>query len=333
MKEKLQVFVLSYNRPEYLRMCLTSFLAQSLEKIRITVLDNASTFDVAALVRSLSDPRVDLVVNPSNLGAVGNFLRARELASHRYTMIFHDDDCMHPQMLPAQLAILEAEPHMAFVATGVNIVETDVDLVSFATATGVRFELFQNPGELLEAYLSRRAFGFGATMYRTEILKAVEPESEKFRNVLDRPYLLALSEQGTCAYLESPTYNARLHANQDSYTRAWPYIHELDLHRRYLDVSQRYGRGHLKSRIMKLAAREYATRLAPPPVAEWIVALKERDMLEWHIVAVWGPYYRLRHVLVRVVKRWMPSVYAVWRRFRSQLERIEYPAAETDLPK
>ena len=320
MKEKLQVFILSYNRPEYLRVCLMSFLAQSLENIRITVLDNASTFDVAALVRSLSDPRVDLLVNPINVGLVGNFLRARELASRRYTMIFHDDDCMHPQMLPAQLAILEAAPHMAFVATGVKIVASDVDMVSFDTAACVRSEVFQTPGELLEAYFSQRGFGFGSTMYRTEALKAVEPEFERFNNVFDRAYLLALSEHGACAYLESPVYNSRMHANQESHTRTWPYIHELELHRRFLDISQRYGHGHLRGRVMKVAVREYATRSAPPPVAEWIVTLKERDMLEWRMVVIWVPYYRLRHVLVSGIKRWMPSAYAVWRRFRSQSE-------------
>jgi GT2 family glycosyltransferase len=92
----VSIVFLAYNRREELAVSLTEMLERSSfprDRLQVIVVDNASTDDTAAMVRS-DFPAVELVVNPDNVGASGwnaGFARA----TGDYVLIL-DDDCYLP---------------------------------------------------------------------------------------------------------------------------------------------------------------------------------------------------------------------------------------------
>lgn len=314
MRNKLEIFVLTYNRVNYLKDCLRSILNQTFRDFKLVVLDNASEQDVAGLVKSFGDTRLQLIVNSSNIGPAANWLKAHDLASSEsdYFMIFFDDDCMPPNMLACQLQVFREHPHLSFVSTGVNLVYEDAVMLDFPGADECSFEVFQSPDELLDALFNPRVFGvfgFGSIMYRTRIAKQNRPDVERFANLGDRPYMLSLSKLSPCAYLVKPIINARQHAEQDSAGRAWSYIHEIEVGRFYLDVSHRLDRSSLNKTVMKQLVQSLVVHRPRVPLRSWLKQLKERDMLYWKPLLVYLPYYWLRNVFIRQVRARAPALY------------------------
>jgi hypothetical protein len=62
------VVVTTYNRGALIRRCLDSCLAQSFEDFELVVVDDCSTDDTAAVLRTYEDPRLKPVLLPQNRG-------------------------------------------------------------------------------------------------------------------------------------------------------------------------------------------------------------------------------------------------------------------------
>src|SRR5688572_8028571 len=115
MAEPLTVCVLTYNRPALLRETLTSIVAQTTRRFRLVVLDNASTTDYSATLKHFARAHVEYVRHPH---PTDNLIVAlRDYADREFLVVFHDDDLMHPDLLRRQLAVMESDPGMRFVAT------------------------------------------------------------------------------------------------------------------------------------------------------------------------------------------------------------------------
>ena len=221
MSDHILIIVLTYNRVNWLKDCLQSFLSQTYQNFRLVVLDNASDQDVEGMIHKFEDPRITLIRNETNLGIFGNFEKAWEMADDDFFMIFHDDDCAHPRLIESQIQIFRENPSLAFVATGCNLIYDHTKMMLFHnTGSNFSYEVFEDHRELVRGYLSGRPFGFCSTMYRTSILKGTrslrESLTERFSLCADRPLLVSLSQNGPCAYLTRPTYNVRVHQSQDS---------------------------------------------------------------------------------------------------------------------
>jgi glycosyltransferase involved in cell wall biosynthesis len=116
---KLSVYLLTYNRPDLLKIALESILLQDCDDFAVTVLDNASTDHTPDVVASYArkDPRVHYSRNPHNIGIMRNWNRAFELNTSKYISVYHDDDVMLPGYLSATVKALDDHPTAGFVLT------------------------------------------------------------------------------------------------------------------------------------------------------------------------------------------------------------------------
>jgi Glycosyl transferase family 2 len=112
------IALLTYNRSRLLARALESARQQDYPQLEILVLDNASTDGTESLCRAAAgaDPRIRYVRQPRNLGAIGNFNAALELARGRYFMWLADDDWITANYVSACVAVLEADPSVALAA-------------------------------------------------------------------------------------------------------------------------------------------------------------------------------------------------------------------------
>jgi len=122
---KVTIAMPTYNRAALLKGALASALAQDYADFQVIVIDNASTDDTEAVVRSFSDPRVAYIRNEANLGCTRNFNRAIELNSSPYLSILMDDDIMLPGFISETARMLDEHPAVAFCFTAPRYVNFD----------------------------------------------------------------------------------------------------------------------------------------------------------------------------------------------------------------
>lgn len=241
MQERLRVVVLSYNRADALRDCIDSFQKQTFEDFSLIILDNASDGSVEEAVKKYNDPRIRFIRNSENIGNIENFEKAWSFAVSEYFMVFHDDDCAHPRLLQEQIRVLDAHPDTAFVLTGCNLVYDDSRMKLFNVDETVRYELFENAKTLVKAYLTGKHFGFCSAMYRVNSALRVDEAKRKalyrrFALCADRPFLISIAANTRCAYMESPTYNVRMHEGQDSTRLASEHEYVMEVFRYYAEI-------------------------------------------------------------------------------------------------
>jgi glycosyltransferase involved in cell wall biosynthesis len=232
----LTLAITTYERPEYLRDCLESVRRQTDRDFRVVVIDNASSKDYTAVISAFTDLGVEYVRNPTNLGGAGNIALALErYRGPDFTIVFHDDDIMHPRLIEWQRGVLECNPEIIFVATEVlGFEDSDAPpLDAFDSIGDPPFEVFENDAELARAILAGAPVGFGTVMYRTSILDEVHMDLETYGMYCDRPFLLDIARRGKCALARAPYILSRWHEGQESRTDALTVDNLVELQKRY----------------------------------------------------------------------------------------------------
>jgi glycosyltransferase involved in cell wall biosynthesis len=105
----VDIAIPNYNYGRYLRECVVSVLSQDIEKLRVLVIDNASTDDSAAVARelALTDPRVEIRLRKKNLGQHASFNEAIDWASGDYFLILCSDDALAPGALRRAVTFMQ----------------------------------------------------------------------------------------------------------------------------------------------------------------------------------------------------------------------------------
>lgn len=90
----VSVLIPCFNGAPYVHECLESVLAQSFGDLEIILVDDGSKDGTPDIARSFAhrDPRVQVVVNETNLGLVGNWARCVELARGEWIKFVFQDD-------------------------------------------------------------------------------------------------------------------------------------------------------------------------------------------------------------------------------------------------
>lgn len=120
MQPGVSVVLPVYNCPHYVGAAIESILAQTYTDFELIVVDDGSTDDTPAVLRSYSDPRLR-VVTQANGGAAAAANHGIELARGRYIARQDQDDMSFPTRLARQVEFLDASPACALVGTWASI--------------------------------------------------------------------------------------------------------------------------------------------------------------------------------------------------------------------
>lgn len=101
-----------------------SVLGQDCQNLELVISDNASTDATAEVCRELAagDSRIVYHRNPVNVGILGNFVGALELANGTYFRWIGDDDWLEPKYLSRCLEVFKADPELLLVTTQLDYV-------------------------------------------------------------------------------------------------------------------------------------------------------------------------------------------------------------------
>ncbi len=122
----------TYNGANYIEEALRSILNQTYQDFELLIVDDGSTDATLDIVRSFSDPRIQLHRNPERLGIPANWNRCLELAGGEFVCVFHQDDVMLPENLERKVHLLSTDETVGFVHSGVETLVEEEAPSSFA---------------------------------------------------------------------------------------------------------------------------------------------------------------------------------------------------------
>lgn len=227
----IEVLVLTYNRAPLIGATLESLLAQVQPASRICVFDNGSTDDTSQVVRSFAARGVELVCRNSN-DPRACWAELQAMAHGPWTMLFHDDDLLHPNYLRDVSAALAREPH-ATVAVSAMRVHQDPERAEWKQVRGSRYRTMTG------RQLAARLYGgfpmpFCSAVYRTDVLKFGNFRFETYGKICDRPFVIEAARAGSAVVMLDSYVKYRIHAKQDSTDQAsGPFLPEVFALQRY----------------------------------------------------------------------------------------------------
>jgi glycosyltransferase involved in cell wall biosynthesis len=235
MKTKVTIYVLTYNRKNYLFECLNSINNQTYKNFKVIVLDNCSEEDYSEQLfeKYSNELDIEIIKHKNNIGAFRNFMFAWEMKTETdYFMIFHDDDIMHPNLIQTEINLLENNDDLAWVSSKMK---------GFTKKT-LKFDKFDkfkssylNTESLVENFIFDGGIHFGSTLYSSRLknIRLLEELYYKYSIIFDRPFLIELSKYGNVFIVDLKMVLYRIHPGQDSVTGALNFENIFNLYCNY----------------------------------------------------------------------------------------------------
>ena len=159
-----------YNGNPYIKDQVYSVLRQLETEDEVVIIDDLSSDGSGEWVSSLNDPRINVYVNPCNLGVLASFERGLAMASHPIIFLCDQDDVWFPSKRAEIVSAFESDRDVLVVLSDAQLIDADgvVTSPSFMTPRGgFRGGVFHT--------LIRNHY-LGCTMaFRRELLRAVLP--------------------------------------------------------------------------------------------------------------------------------------------------------------
>lgn len=216
MPPPVTVLMTVYNGSTYLPQAVESVLNQTFTDFEFLIIDDGSTDESVACIRSYGDSRIRLVCNESNLGQAGSLNRGLELARGKYIARMDQDDICLPDRLQKQVDFLDRRPDITVVATWIYMIDSD------GRKTGPWGVKMDDYGTFVSSLLMAQGCPFchPSIMFRREAVSHVGGYDETFAPCEDFELWvrLAMSQYKACIIPE-PLLMFRLHKEQQSLTK------------------------------------------------------------------------------------------------------------------
>ncbi len=220
--EDIEIFILTYNRAQMLDETLGSIKNQTVQGFGVKVFDNGSTDNTLDVINKYG---FDYNKNEKNLGQLVNFELAKNAASKKWVMFFHDDDLLNPQYIEKVLYYLNKYENIDVVTAGcIATYEpkyNDFEPIKEAC-------LCKDKKEFALYLFMGLNNHFGSTIYRTEFYKENSFRQDIYGKIADRPLVLDSIQDGKILVLDKNSVQYRLHEGQDTNAGATgPFVQEF----------------------------------------------------------------------------------------------------------
>jgi len=225
-KKNIQVYILSRNRPNYLREALDSVLKQnhSLIKFEIIISDNSNNEDVRSMIdKDYHQKNIKYIRRSGTTSLMGHVQLVVSELNTEYAVIFHDDDILYPDYMNVMSSFLNNNDVVAVGCNGMNFSDNVLDskLRIRNLSSSIKFN---NEKDFLERYLPGNG-GCAAHpcyMYRTKYLKQAMIKAPFKGKHFDVGILSSLLNYGTIVWLTKPLIYYREHTSNLSVIESIP---------------------------------------------------------------------------------------------------------------
>jgi glycosyltransferase involved in cell wall biosynthesis len=258
IERDISVFILSYNRGDFLCEAIESIMNQTIKPKQIVVFDNGSNMYVYNRVVPYLDLGVKWVGSDVTHSPIWNFNRAITFAESEYVVVLHDDDKLCVDFIEKQLNFMELHLDVGAVTCNGYLINKNSERVEGLVRrnfVGGRTEYYSSPIAVATRYANDSCLPFSPFVYRTTVVRG-QLMSEGFGKVVDAVYFCELARKSTLAYKAEALYECRVHIEQDSNI-----IPETDLERldKYFK-SLCSGSESERTELERLLRKQYTSR-------------------------------------------------------------------------
>src|SRR5688572_11626247 len=107
---KYSVILPLRNGGEYLKLCVNSILAQTLNDFNLVVLDNQSTDGSVEWLEQLNDSRIIVHKSESSLTIEENWGRIKDIQKNEFITLIGHDDILYPNYLAEMDMLIRKHP-------------------------------------------------------------------------------------------------------------------------------------------------------------------------------------------------------------------------------
>lgn len=121
---RVSVVMSVYNGERYIRQAVESILNQTFGDFELLLIDDGSTDQTPAILKSFNDPRIVRITHPANLGLVTALKEGVEQARGELIARMDADDISSPDRFAKQIAFLDAHPEVGVLGTAMRQVDS-----------------------------------------------------------------------------------------------------------------------------------------------------------------------------------------------------------------
>jgi len=203
MNRVISVIMPVFNCEVYLRDAIESVLNQTFTSFEFIIINDGSTDNSKAIIKSYSDSRIVYVENESNIGLIASLNKAILIARGTYIARMDADDISLPNRFLKQFEFLEANPNHVIVGSSAIFIDCDSNFVSEMT--------MPSNHELIKTLLFfNNTFVHTSIMGQTRVFKEFMYSSDYY---LAEDYFLwsQISEKYRLANISDPLVKYRIH--------------------------------------------------------------------------------------------------------------------------
>lgn len=150
----MSVVVPVFNGLPHLTELVDSILTQTHEHLDIVFVDGGSSDDSLPFLRSITDPRVRVLTNPSGKGAGANWDAASQSARGEFVKLVCQDDLLYPEAIAKQVSDLSGSPTAVMAIAQRDIVDAHGGIVYRSRGcAGLRAGVVSGNDAIKAAYL------------------------------------------------------------------------------------------------------------------------------------------------------------------------------------
>lgn len=200
---KVQVFILTRNRAEYLDLTLNSVLKQTYSNIEIIISDNSTENDTYNMLKKRINNRLKYVKrDPDYVNPFDHFNKILSEVTSEYFIMFHDDDLMEANMVLKLVQFLNSNPNCVAVCTNAYDIDENGNMLKrFSKVWEDR--IVKDGKELFDIYSQNLSLPFPSFMYRRALLKDISFDNSKGGKYSDSCFILDLLNIGQIAFVYS----------------------------------------------------------------------------------------------------------------------------------
>lgn len=235
----IQIFIPTFDRPEFLDESLTSLIKQSIGIPEITVVNNGTMPEVSDIIKKYNKYGVKEV--KSTGGLLECMDNSCKYITKKYVMFFHDDDILNTKYLEYAVKALNSYDDVVFITTR-HVNFTASDNIDFTPASEEHY--FFRKGEYFSQYMYiNEIIAMQTAIYRSDVFINTPRESDKYGKFFDWPYLVKLSNMGnTVLFSDKKIFNVRIHKKQWTWDKksSWTVEYIVNWHKQFFDSMKSY---------------------------------------------------------------------------------------------
>jgi len=184
---EVTVLMSVYNGEKYLRESIDSILNQTFKDFEFLIINDGSTDKTAEILKSYSDPRIEIMNNPKNIGLAKSLNKGLKIAKGKYIARQDADDISLFNRLEIESEFLDTHQEIGLVGTWFTVIcDNGDEMINRCPNT--------KNALIKKTLLKKNQFAHGSVMFRKKCIEKTGFYRGEFKLSQDYDFWLRISE-------------------------------------------------------------------------------------------------------------------------------------------